>query len=167
MVDLLAHHSLIYSSVLFKILAPRISAVIDELCCVAIVFAFGDWMLVDGQGSRPLQQIFIFQILDESPLVCFNCYFNFLYKKMHFYSRLPTRFLSFPYAGLLKYFFPMYLWPISFISTTRDPSYSFVDKNTQMQTSKSTCSKFVCTECTQFIIQCTSIKFISVRGCLF
>ena len=36
-----------------------------------------------------------------------------------------------------------------------------------MQTSKSTCSKFVCTECTQFIIQRTSIKCISVRGRLF
>ena len=91
----------------------------------------------------------------------------FFIKKMHFYSRLPTRFLFFPYAGLLKYFFPMYLWPISFISTARDRSYSFIDKNTQTQTSKSTCSKFVCTECTQFIIQCTSIKCISVLGSLF
>ena len=71
------------------------------------------------------------------------------------------------YAGLLKYFFPMYLWAISFISSACDPSYSFIDINTQTQTSKSTCSKLVCTECTQFIVQCTRIKCISVRGILF
>ena len=71
------------------------------------------------------------------------------------------------YAGLLKNFFPMYLWAISFISIACDPSYSFIDINTQTQTSKSLGSKLVCTECTQFIVQCTRVKCISVRGILF
>ena len=71
------------------------------------------------------------------------------------------------YAGLLKNFFPMYLWAISFISIACDPSYSFIDINTQTQTSKSTCSKLVCTQCTQFIVECTLIQCIAVRRSLF
>ena len=129
MADLLAHHSLLYSSVSFKILAPRISAVIDQLCCVAIVFAFGDWMLVDGQNSRPLQQIFFFQILDESLLVCFNCFFNFLYKKMHFYSRLPTRYLFFPMSFDI-FFFPVMLAWFSF----REPCIHFERRSPALNT---------------------------------
>ena len=79
-VHLFVPHELLCPSMLFKMLAPRFSAVIDQVCCATKVFVFEVW--IGGWGNRwlTLGTHYLRKIVDESPLVCFRCFFFLLFK---------------------------------------------------------------------------------------
>jgi len=79
--DLFVPHFLFYPSLLFMKLAPSFSAVIGQLCCIAICFCFWRFRL----STLDLEWI--------SAFVCLKSFF-FFFKLL--YGRLLTVFLLFP-----------------------------------------------------------------------
>ena len=95
-VHLFVPHELLCLSMLFKILAPRFLAVIDQVCCATIVFVVEVW--IGGWGSRRLT--LGTHILGRSwmdPLwFALSFFFHFIIQTLSFYCRLVARFLLFP-----------------------------------------------------------------------